>query len=91
MIDPKFKVIAELRNDLAESDRNFILNEIDKRKEQYEIKNIEPHIYCKDTNIEQYNDVGYVAFFFFTLKDHKEFFSKLEYYDLWDNESEIAV
>ncbi len=91
MIDPKFKVIAELRNDLTEEQRENAIEKIKRVETAFKIANINKNTYCKDTPEETYSDCGAVLFFYFTLRDMKEYFSKLEYYDLWDGESSIAV
>ncbi len=90
MIDPKFKVIAELRNDLTTEELSNILNYIKELKEIYGITQSE-NLYYKTNPSNGYGDFGAIASCFCYLKDKKNYFAKLEYYDLLDGETKIAV
>jgi len=60
-------------------------------KSKLKIVNIDDVTYCKAQPIKEYNDFGAVAFFYCALKDIKEFFEMLEYYDLEEGECSVAV
>lgn len=86
-----YKVVAELRNDLTDIQRDIVLKKIKELQTKFEIAQIDDKTYCKAGVIEGHNDFGAVSFFFFSLKDIKEFFYKLEYHDLWEGNTKIAV
>ncbi len=86
-----YKVIAELRQDLPEDERMSAVNEIRDLQNRLKIVNIDNVTYCKAQPISGYDDFGAVAFFFSALKDMKNCFSRLEYYDLWGDRKRVAV
>lgn len=86
-----YKVIAELRPDLPESERVSAVNAIRDLQNRLKIVNIDSVTYCKAQPINGYDDFGAVAFFFSALKDMKNCFSRLEYYDLRGDRKRVAV
>lgn len=86
-----YKVVAELRPDLSETERYHAVNIIKDLQRKLRIVNIDPVTYCKEQPIQEYDDFGAIAFFFSALKDMKDCFSHLEYYDLWEGRTRVAV
>jgi len=86
-----YKVIAELRPDLPENERKKAINAIQDLQKKLRIVNVDTVTYCKEQPIKGYDDFGAVAFFFSALKDMKDCFSHLEYYDLWEDRKRVAV
>lgn len=86
-----YKVIAELRPDLPESERISAVNEIRDLQNRLKIVKIDNVTYCKAQPINGCDDFGAVAFFFAALKDMKNCFSRLEYYDLRGNRKRVAI
>lgn len=86
-----FKVVAKLRDDLNQIDRKKALDYINEWQGKFQIMKIDDETYCKSGKINGHDDFGAVSFFFCVLEDKKEYFSKLEYYDLWEGENCIAV
>lgn len=86
-----YKVVAELRPDLSESERDNAINAIKDLQKRLRIVNVDTVTYCKEQPIIGYDDFGAVAFFFSALKDMKGCFSHLEYYDLWEDRKRVAV
>ncbi len=92
MKDPKFKVIAELRDDLSSQEKVFAQNTINTWQKKFNIVNIYNNTYCFNTNNESNNDVCAVAFFFSVLEElYAQYFSKLEFYDSFRGEISIGV
>ena len=86
-----FKVVAELRANLPENERISAVNEIKDLQSRLKIVNVDSVTYCKAQPINGYDDFGAVAFFFSALKDMKNCFSRLEYYDLLGDRKRVAV
>lgn len=86
-----FKVVAELRNDLTVNEKGVAMDKIDELQHKLKIVKVDETTYCKGQPIKDYDDFGAVAFFFSALKDMKEYFVKLEYYDLWEGNKRVAV
>lgn len=86
-----FKVVAKLREDLTAVEKIAALNEIEDLQDRLNIINIDSVTYCKAQPIRDYDDFGAVTLFFSALKDMRKFFSKLEYYDLWEGNKRVAV
>lgn len=86
-----FKVIAELRKDLTENERISVLNQIENLRHRLKIISIDNVTYCKEQPIHDYDDFGAVALFFSALKEIRGYFSRLEYYDLWEGNKRVAV
>lgn len=86
-----YKVVAELRSDLPESERENAVSAIQGLQKKLRIINVDTVTYCKEQPIKGYDDFGAVAFFFSALKDMKNCFSRLEYYDLWEDRKRVAV
>ncbi len=91
MSNYNFKVVAELRSDLTDAQREKAIKEIEILQNKFNIIKINDNTYCKAGEIKEHNDFGAVAFFFSKLKRMKEYFSKLEYHDLWEGDKRIAV
>lgn len=91
MADYNFKVVAELREDLTVNEKGVAMDKIDELQRKLKIVKVDDTTYCKVQPIEDYDDFGAVAFFFSALKDMKELFVKLEYYDLWEGNKRVAV
>lgn len=91
MKDDDFKVIAKLREDLTESERESALKAIRDLQDRLRIISIDQVTYYKAQPIHDYDDFGAVTLFFSALKDMQKFFSKLEYYDLWEENKRVAV
>ena len=91
MNDYNYKVIAKLREDLSANVRQFIGEKIESLKQKMNIVKVGDDMYCKAQPIVNYNDFGPVGFFFVELGEFKEYFSKLEYYNMWRGEVDIAV
>lgn len=86
-----YKVVAVLKSDLSENERLSAVNEIKDLQSRLKIVNIDNVTYCKAQPINGQDDFGAVAFFFSALKDMKNYFSQLEYYDLWGDRKRVAV
>jgi hypothetical protein len=86
-----YKVIAELRHDLSNEERETALKIIKDLQNRLKIVNIDSITYCKKQPIKGYDDFGAVAFFFAALKDINFYFSRLEHYDLTEEKKRIAV
>lgn len=86
-----YKVVAELKSSLSESEKEFISGKIDELKQKMGIVYIGDNTFCKEPPISEYNDFGPVCFFSIELEKYKEYFSKLEYYDIWRGAKDIAV
>lgn len=86
-----YKVVAELREDLSEEERERALTEIEERQRKFKIVKIDGNTFCKAGAITGESDFGSVSFFFFSLEEIKAFFSKLEFYDIGEGEKRIAV
>ena len=86
-----FKVVAELRSDLTENQRLAVSSKIGELQQRLKIVNIDNETYCKEPPIKDYDDFGAVNFFFSALKDMKEYFKKLEYYDLREDDKHIEM
>lgn len=91
MTDYNFKVVAVLRDDLTSAQRDLAVKKINELQSKFHIMKIDDETYCKSGVIKGNDDFGAVTFFFCTLKRIKEYFSKLEYYDLWEGEKCVAV
>ena len=86
-----YKVVAELRPDLPEDERRSTVRTIKDLQKKLHIVSIDDRTYCKAQPISGHDDFGAVAFFFSALKDMKGCFSRLEYYDLWEDRKRVAV
>lgn len=86
-----YKVIAELRDDLSEEEKQFIDEKMSALMDKMGIIEIEDHTFCKKPPIEEFDDFGPVGFFYVEIRYLKKYFSKLEYYNLWRGETDIAV
>ena len=91
MNDYNYKVIAKLREDLSANARQLTGENIESLKQTMNIAKVGDDMYCKAQPIVNYNDFGPVGFFFVELGEFKEYFSKLEYYNMWRGEVDIAV
>jgi hypothetical protein len=91
MSDCNYKVIAELKPDLSDDDRLFINEKIDVLKSKMHIINVDNNTFCMEQPKREYEDFAPVGFFFVELEEFKNYFSKLEYYNLWRGEVEVAV
>ncbi len=91
MNDYNYKVIAKLREDLSYNERQFIGEKIESLKQKMNIVKMGNDTYCKAQPIVNYDDFGPVGFFFVELGEFKEYFSKLEYYNMWRGEVDVAV
>jgi len=91
MGDYNFKVVAELRSDLTNVQRETALKKIEELQNKFEIIKIDNETYCKAGQIKEHDDFGAVTFFFCKLKRMKEYFSKLEYHDLWEGDKHVAI
>lgn len=86
-----YKVIAELRDDLSEVEKKFISEKVDELMKKMGVENIGDNTFCKKSPIVGHNDFGPVCFFSIELEKYKEYFAKLEYFDIWEGERDIAV
>lgn len=86
-----FKVVAKLRNDLTEIQRNTILRKMEALQEKLHIIKIDSETFCKAGNIKEQEDFGAVTVFFCKLKRMKMYFDKLEYHDLYKGEIRVEV
>lgn len=91
MKNHNFEVIARLREDLNETKRNEILGIMADLSKKLKIVNLTGDIYCKAQPINNCSDFGAVCGFYVSLKDQKEYFSKLEYHDYAFGEVDVAV
>lgn len=91
MDEYNFKVIAKLRDDLTEEQRRFALSYIEKFQKKLKIQKLDEQTYCKELPIKGLSDFGGVTLFYSTLEDIKEYFSRLEYYDIPEGDSHVAV
>lgn len=91
MNEYNFKVVAELRNDLTDEQRKNAVSKIEELQRKFKIVKIDDATYCKAGAINGHDDFGAVTFFFCKLKRIKEYFGKLEYYDLPEGDISVAV
>lgn len=91
MTDYSYKVVAVLKDGLDIATAQAIQSEICDLKAKLHIQNLDTITYIKKQPYEKYQDFGAVAFFFCALKDKKDYFVKLEYYDLLGEKVKIAV
>lgn len=91
MSNYNFKVVAELRSDLTDAQYEKAIKEIENLQNKFNIIKVDRITYCKAGEIKGHDDFGAVTFFFCKLKRIKEYFSRLEYYDLWEGDKRIAV
>ena len=76
-----YKVVAELRPDLTELERETAVHRIKDLQQRLRIMNLDAITYCKEPPICGLDDFGAVGVFFAALDDMKDCFSRLEYYD----------
>lgn len=86
-----YKVVAELREDLSEEERERALKLIEKWQKKFEVAKIDDTTYCKAGTVTGLDDFGPVTFFYSMMKRFKQYFSKLEYYDFDTEEKFVAV
>lgn len=84
-------MIAELKPNLANEERDLILAEIERLKAKYHLMNLDSNTYCKMPPINGLDDFGGVTFFFFALEDKKDYFARLEHYGVRDGSKHVAV
>lgn len=84
-----FKIIAKLRKDLSNKEKEKILKEIKRLKNILGVYQVNDSMYIRIRQNDE--DLGAACLFYLELKDEKQYFSKLEYYDYIDGETEIAV
>lgn len=86
-----FKVIAEIKSDLSDNDKKFILEQLSDYQQRFNIIKADDGCYYKDGIVNsQKDDFGPVTFFFCVLEHFKNYFSKLEYYDYTGTEVAIT-
>lgn len=90
-MDYNYKVIAKIKNDLPEEDREFIIGKMNELMEKTGVENIGDDTFCKKPPVAEHNDFAPVCFFSIELEKYKAYFSKLEYYDIAEGERDIAV
>lgn len=86
-----YKVIAELREDLTDEERTEAQAYIAKWQGKFELELVDGNTYRKAGVIKGHSDFGSVTFFFFKMEEIGRRFSKLEYYDLYEEEMIVAV
>ena len=77
-----YKVIAELKDNLTDTEEQTVLAEIEDLKKQFHIINLDRVTYVKEQPISGKDDFGCVALFFCKLKKKKHLFDRLEAHDL---------
>lgn len=86
-----FKVIAEIKSDLSDNDKKFILEQLSDYQKRFQIIRADDGCYYKNGIVNsQKDDFGPVTFFFCVLKRFSSYFSKLEYYDYTGKEVFVA-
>ena len=90
-MDYNFKVVAKLRDDLTDEEHKMAFERLTKWQRKYKMINIDEITYRKAGPIQNYDDFGAVAFFYCVLKDFKECFEKLEYYDFGEGIKRVAI
>lgn len=86
-----YEVVAELRSDLTDEERDFAVKKVEDYKRRLKIVNSD-NVYRNEQPVKgRYDDFGSVTFFYVALEDMKEYFSHLEYHDKWGNESCVTV
>lgn len=63
MDDHNFKVVVKLRDDLSETQRFFVLQEIKALQDKLKIITVDDVTYYKEPPIHGYDDFGAVTFF----------------------------
>jgi hypothetical protein len=91
MANCNYKVVAELKPNLSDADRKFISEKVDTLKRKMNIVNIDGNTFCMAQPPREYDDFAPVGFFFVELEEFKSYFAKLEYYNLWRGEVDVAV
>ena len=91
MAEHNFKVVAVLRDDLTPAQRLTAERQLCTLQRKFQIEKIDDETYCKGGPVTDNDDFGPVTFFYCKLKRIKEYFCKLEYYDLWEGEKSVAV
>ncbi|MDO4765951.1 MAG: hypothetical protein Q4A29_07815 [Eubacteriales bacterium] len=90
MTDRNFKVIAQVREDLDDDQKFYIKEEMKNLQQKFNIEN-DGKEYYKAGEIKGYEDFGAVAVFYCLLEPYKEYFARLEYYDVEEGEKKIAI
>lgn len=86
-----YRVIAVLREDLPEKERQRVKAQIADLMKRLHIVEQEKDCYCKEPPICGNDDFGAVAFFFAALKDMQGSFARLEHYDITAGKCRKAV
>ena len=91
MAEHNFKVVAVLRDDLTPAQRLTAERQLCALQRKFQIEKIDDETYCKGGPVTDNDDFGPVTFFYCKLKRMKEYFCKLEYYDLWEGEKSVVI
>lgn len=86
-----YKVVAKLKDDLTEEEKKAVTDRIEDLQKRLKIIKIDEVTYRKRGPIQEYDDFGAVTIFYCALEDMKEYFTMLEYYNLWEDRKRVAV
>lgn len=89
--DYNYKVVVKLKSDLSETDREIVIGKIEDLQRRLKLIKSDDVTYHKAAPIHEYDDFGAVTLFYCALEDMKEYFERLEYYNLWENRKRVAV
>lgn len=91
MAEHNFKVVAVLRDDLTPAQRLTAERQLCALQRKSKSRRSTMRLIARAGPVTDNDDFGPVTFFYCKLKRMKEYFCKLEYYDLWEGEKSVAV
>lgn len=86
-----FKVVAQLRDDLTQEEREKAVHRIDFLKQKLRLIQLDTGEFVKGSPNEVYEDLGSVYLFYCGLADNKHWFSKLIYHNFYQDVTCQAV
>jgi len=91
MSDYNFYVIAELRDDLSEDERQRANQIISDSMERMDVEKENTITYRKSAPIIEFDDFGGISTFYCMLEDSKHYFKRLVFCDVEEGVKDIAV
>ena len=83
-----YEIILELRNDLNDDDKNFIIQKINNLKDRFELIQEGNKIFKYENNLS-YDDVPYCIMFCMHISKFKSYFKTIYYNSLCEGVTEI--
>lgn len=91
MSDYNFYVVAELRDDLSEKERQKANQIITDSMKRMDVEKENPITFRKSAPIIDFDDFGGISTFYCMLEDAKHYFKRLAFYDVEEGVKDIAV